>query len=535
MLEGLQSKGRPVGPESTSQGPSRMGALISLLRLHWFIRLRWGFIGAAAVAMVLEWLLTPESHRPWQLWLLLVILIVINLFWMGISRFLHGQIAEAEEVAKDQVTRGALLFANAQIAVDLLLLTLMIRYSGGVESPMAMFYLFHMAIASLMLRRWQALLQGGWAILLYLMLGLGELTHWVSPHFPLLPSMADIGLHAIPEFVVAAVAITACGICGMLYFTQWIAARLDDRERRLRSALDALQVSQAAITDLQHRRSRFMQTAAHQLKTPLAIIQTFAGLIRDEVVQGQAVLDTCKKIIFRCREGITQVTELLTLARLQEADPTKRPDSITNVGEVVLELCQKYEPLAGDKNVELSYIIPPDLNLDAQVAHGDLCDCLGNLIDNAIKFTPGPGTVSVSVGRCEAPPPPGLEPDSESHHIKATSSGDNVFVTVTDTGMGIDPESLQSDANSGSGGGKGTVFDAFRRGNSALAAGIPGTGLGLSIVLEVVEQAGGRVHVHSAVGQGSSFTLMFPTHKAASAGAHAIRNTRASHVVIETD
>ncbi|MFH1419979.1 MAG: HAMP domain-containing sensor histidine kinase [Planctomycetota bacterium] len=532
MLDESQPVGRPAHSELASQGPSRTGALISLLRLHWFIRLRWGFVAAAAVAMVFEWLLTPETKRPWQLWLLLVVLAVINIFWMGISRFLHSRIEEAEEINEILAARAALVFANAQIAADLLLLTLMIRYSGGVESPMAMFYLFHMAIASLMLRRWQALLQGGWAILLYLMLGLGELTHWVSPHFPLLPSMAGLGLHAIPEFVAAAVAITAGGICGMLYFTQWIAARLDDRERRLRSALEALQLSQAAITDLQHRRSRFMQTAAHQLKTPLAVIQTFAGLIRDEVVQGQAVLDTCKKIIFRCREGIAQVTELLTLARLQEADPAKRPDSITNVGEVVMELCQKYEPLAGGKKVELTHRISPNLDLNAQVARGDLCDCLGNLIDNAIKFTPGPGTVRVSVGRSTDPEPLAYKTGLESAGIDASPGGDYVFVTVTDTGMGIDPKTLRSDAG---GGGEGTIFDAFRRGNSALAAGIPGTGLGLSIVLEVVEQAGGRIHVHSVVGRGSSFTLMFPTHRENTTRSHTIRNTRASHVVIETD
>jgi len=503
-----------------------------LLRLHWFIRLRWGFVTAAAVAMMFEWLLTPETERPWQLWGLLVVLAVINIFWMGISRFLYSRIEEAEEVDEGRATRGALIFANAQIAADLRLLTLMIRYSGGVESPMAMFYLFHMAIASLMLRRWQALLQGGWAILLYLMLGLGELTHWVSPHYPLLPSTADLALHAIPEFVVAAVTITACGICGMLYFTQWIAARLDDRERRLRSALDALQLSQAAITDLQHRRSRFMQTAAHQLKTPLAVIQTFAGLIRDEVVQGTAVLDTCRKIIFRCGEGIKQVSELLTLARLQEADPTKRPDSITEVGEVVMELCQKHEPLASSKKVELTHRIPPNLDLDAQVARGDLCDCLGNLIDNAIKFTPGPGTVRVSVGRSTDSESPRHETGLELAGAEAPLGEDYVFVTVADTGMGINPKRLRSDAG---GGGSGTIFDAFRRGNRALAAGIPGTGLGLSIVLEVVEQAGGRIHVHSVVGQGSSITVMFPTHQEDTDGAHAIRNTRASHVVIETD
>jgi signal transduction histidine kinase len=281
---------------------------------------------------------------------------------------------------------------------------------------------------------------------------------------------------------------------------------------------------------LQQRRSRFLQTAAHQLKSPLAVIQTFAGLIRDEVVTGTAVRDTCKKIIFRCQDGIAQVTELLTLARLHEADTQRRTDAVADIREVLKELCANHAPLAESKKVRLTCVIPDDLDLTARLSTFDLTACIGNLIDNAIKFTPGPGTVTVTAGRCGA-----AGPSADTHGTPPASGaaappGDHVFVTVSDTGMGIDAAILKTDDPKS---GEGTIFDAFRRGNSALAAGIPGTGLGLSIVREVVEQAGGRIHLHSVEGRGSTFTVVFPSREVAQSDL-AVRNTRASTIVVET-
>jgi signal transduction histidine kinase len=486
-------------------------------------------ICAALVVLAAEHFLASGPRRPQQLVVVLGALAVVNLVWMGVSRFLQGRLQVASRADEERATPSALFFANAQVAVDLLFLTLILRYTGGIESPMAIFYLFHMAIGSLILRKRQALIQGVWAILLFVVLGVSELHGWIAPHYALLPSMQDLGLYGRPDYVISAFAVVACGVMGMLYFTLHIATQLDDRERQLRRAVDALRQSQVAIIDLQQRRSRFMQTAAHQLKTPLAVIQTLAGLICDDVIQGEAIGDTCKKIIFRCREGINQVTELLTLARLQESDPRKRPKEPTDVRKVLAELCQKNAPLADGKQIALSLDLPDGTDLSVEVAPNDLKDCIGNLIDNAIKFTYGPGKVTITAGCCNVhalpgglasiPPPPGSNPLSDEW----------VFVAVADTGMGIDPATLRG---RGGAGGEGSIFDAFRRGNQALAAGISGTGLGLSIVREVVEQSGGQIHVRSQPGQGTTFTVILPGRRPTLAGVP-VRTTRVSQIVIE--
>ena len=117
----------------------------------------------------------------------------------------------------------------------------------------------------------------------------------------------------------------------------------------------------------------------------------------------------------------------------------------------------------------------------ASVDERDLEDCLMNLVDNAVKYTADGGSV----------------------WVKATLGPDSVSISVKDTGTGIAEDSVDD------------LFDPFRRGNLALAADVPGSGLGLAIVLEVVEQANGRVEVRSTVGKGSEFILTFPRGDAA--------------------
>jgi signal transduction histidine kinase len=486
----------------------RAAALVTMLRLHWFTRLRWIFLAVAIVVLGIERFALPEVRRPvLGLGVVLAALGAVNLGWMALSHLLFRRFHEETDGAPERYVE---LFANAQVAIDLLLLTCILRFTGGAETPMSIFYLFHMAITALLLQRWQAILNGVWAVVLYAGLVIGEWQGWLTPHYYFLPQ-CPVGLYAEPELVLASLVVVACGIFGTLFFTLQISQRLKKREQALRDANEALQKSQIAIYDLQKRRSRFMQTAAHQLKSPLAVIQTLTELIRGNMVPPDAVGGTCDKIIQRCREGIGQVTELLTLARVQEADPARHEQSEADVGEVVLKLCQHFKPLADEKNVTLSWQVPEDRELRVPVDQQDLGDCLGNLIENAIKYTPGPGSVTVQVAG-----------------EVASDGSEHVSITVSDTGMGINPELLVSKDGTP---GHAPVFDAFRRGNNALTAGIPGTGLGLSIVREIVEQAGGRIRVSSSPNEGSTFTATFPT-RAETAGRPAVRDTRISDVVL---
>ncbi len=457
-------------------GAGRAGALVALVRLRWFIHLRWLIVACAAVLIGVEATVLGDERRPVGLVITLCVLAAVNLLWMIASRSLHRSIAERGE-ADPTTERSAAVFANGQIAADLLIVTAILRFTGGVESPMAIFYLFHMAITPMLLPNWQACLQGLWAIALYAILAASEAYHWITPHYPFLVGIGPEMHYQEPAFVFASVAVVGAGIAGTLYFTGRIATRLYERERVLRSVNQALRDSQEAIEALQQRKSSFMRTAAHQLKSPLAVIQTQVGLLRDGIVPEDTIEPTYCRIIKRCRDAIDQVTDLLTFARVQDAEGSEADHTITDLRQVLLEVClEHYAPIAQEKGLKLDVRFPTEEDVMIHIARTDLSDALANLVENAIKYTPAPGEI----------------------HVRLDRGDQQAIVSIKDTGMGFDEQKQEH------------LFDAYRRDNRALEAGISGSGLGLSIVRAVVERAGGHIDVRSKIGKGSTFTLLFP-------------------------
>ncbi len=510
----MSDETEPLVPPCPTAG--KPYALVALLQVHWFIRLRWMFAAGTLAALAIERFLLPGVQRPWPLLALVLGIGLTNVLWTIASRLLRRQIVEPDADQRLAIRSGQ-IFVSAQIACDLLLLTGILAFTGGIENPMSLFYLFHIAISGLLLRTWQAAIQSAWAVLLYAGMAAAQCAGW-WPHYALLPHLGPAGLHDQPQHVALVVAVVALAVFGTLYFTDRIGKVLDRRQDMLIEMNTALERSRQAIQELQRRRSRFMQTAAHQLKSPLAMVQTLANLIRDGIVTDMpAILGTCDKIIRRCRDGIAQVGELLALARVQEADPRRHRTSLADVGQIVAELCGRHASVAAERHITLDWTVPAGPVLRARVHPADLADCVDNLVENAIKYTANGGRVRVIVLRGRAPTGNGmpLGPEvrlgvSTRREAGATAEGEQasrefVYIVVRDTGMGLgEPLVIRQTPPAGS------IFDAFRRGNTALAAGIPGTGLGLSIVREIVEQAGGAIHVCSRPGAGSNFTVCFP-------------------------
>ncbi len=469
-------------------GNFRGRVLFAVVRDRWFIRLRWIIIFATLVILGLEHVYFPSFRRPPQLFYCVLLLASVNVAWMLIGFLLLKELAEPippsherSVDAIDQPMHGVgkvAVFVNAQMFADLFLLTAMLRFSGGIENPMAVFYVFHMLLAALLLRPVNAFLQGVVAILLYAGLLLGESTARgaFATHYPFLGTMEGLSLHLNTMYVWCAIGVLAAGIFGTLFFTLRISSRLDTQERDLEQANEALTQSRQTILDLQKRRSRFMQVAAHQLKSPVAGIEMLANLIRDRIVENENIPGIVDRIIERCRGAIGQVGELLTLARIEDAAPARHQSSVTDLQEAVEHVVNKYRDQANGKRIALTLDTSGCQRRSVCVEARDLEDCISNLVENAIKYTQEGGEVRVST-ECN--------PKSSTIRVK-------------DNGMGIAEASEDA------------LFDPFRRGKLALAKNIPGTGLGLAIVREVVEQAHGRITVHSTVGKGSEFVISLP-------------------------
>ncbi|PWB78869.1 MAG: two-component sensor histidine kinase [Candidatus Methylomirabilota bacterium] len=218
-------------------------------------------------------------------------------------------------------------------------------------------------------------------------------------------------------------------------------------------------------------QSRFTADAAHELRSPLSRLRAELEVAlrrpRDPA-EYQAVLLSCLEEV----ERLSCLTaDLLMLARLDAGEPHGYRREAVDVVTVIDQAVKRLEPGAQRKHVTVA--VEPAAPFSVAVYDGGLAQVIGNLLENAIKFSPPGGHVTVRVG----------------------GEGNQVRLTVSDTGPGISREELPR------------VFERFYRGDAARASEVPGVGLGLAICRGIVEAQGGSISVESLPAGGTTVTV----------------------------
>jgi signal transduction histidine kinase len=223
-------------------------------------------------------------------------------------------------------------------------------------------------------------------------------------------------------------------------------------------------------------RAQFVRTVTHELRSPVGGAQS---LLRVLLKQMSGELNpTQQDIIHRVETRLDSlmalINDLLALAAMTTRGFQDKPEPVALVPEVRGAVEQRaFE--AQEKNISLS-LTPPQGNPWVRAGHEGLAHILGNLIGNAVKYTPAGGRVTVSL----------------------ETRGASAVVSVADTGIGIPEDELPR------------LWQEFFRASNARKSGIVGTGLGLSIVKRRVEAYGGMISVHSRVGEGTTFSVSLP-------------------------
>ncbi|MBZ0153870.1 MAG: PAS domain-containing protein [Planctomycetes bacterium] len=232
---------------------------------------------------------------------------------------------------------------------------------------------------------------------------------------------------------------------------------------------------QSRIKRLESLRRDFVANVSHELKTPLAAIQGFVETLLDDPEMPFATRHRFLERIARQSERLSAlVGDLLTLSRLDEAVVDHDAEPV-DVMAVVRETMRDLGALADKKALQLRGELPARsvwLRADREM----LRQVIGNLVDNAIKYTPQGGQVTVRAG----------------------AQHDRLRLEVVDTGIGLSPEDQER------------VFERFYRVDRARSRELGGTGLGLSIVKNTVKNLGGDVGVRSELGKGSTFWVELP-------------------------
>jgi two-component system, OmpR family, sensor histidine kinase TctE len=247
----------------------------------------------------------------------------------------------------------------------------------------------------------------------------------------------------------------------------------------------------AAINDLLARLDRsigvqkhFLADAAHQLKTPLAGLRMQAELAQREADGGdaKAVKRSLHQIARSSQQAAHMVNQLLAMARAEDANEARRVTPF-NLSAVATEVVHDFVPRALAKGLDLGFEGPGAKDAAAPRVVGEAVlvrELIRNLVDNAVQYTPGGGTVTVR-----------LLPDPY---------GQVAVLQVEDNGPGI-PEGERE-----------LVFQPFYR---ALGTEVDGSGLGLAIVREIAERHGGTVEIEAmnprAVSPGTRITVRLPT------------------------
>lgn len=229
------------------------------------------------------------------------------------------------------------------------------------------------------------------------------------------------------------------------------------------------------LRKLETMRQDFVANVSHELKTPLAAIQAMVETLLDGAIQ-----DPLHNMRFleRIRENAERlhrlVQDLLTLGRI-ESNYAEFELAPVDVHDALARCVSRHADRANTREIKLAFD-PAPKSVFAVAEEDALAEILDNLVDNAIKYTPNGGKIT----------------------LRAFPDQNETIVQVIDTGVGIPEKDLPR------------VFERFYRVDKARSRELGGTGLGLSIVKHLVQSLGGTVTASSQVGQGSVFSIRLP-------------------------
>jgi signal transduction histidine kinase len=258
------------------------------------------------------------------------------------------------------------------------------------------------------------------------------------------------------------------------------------------------------IAELQARdrlKTQFLANISHDLRTPLTAIITHAEILRDGIL-GELSDPQQKSVLGIIKGGhqlLQMVGEILTYARGAADQLTITPTEFA-LAPVVEQLVVLNQPLAAKKDVALSTDVPASLT-PLLADREKLTHVLGNLLGNAIHFTPPGGRVWIAariIGGVAGDASGGAACGVDGPPSSSASGARELVVEVGDTGIGIAPEHHE------------LIFREFAQVDASTSRTHHGTGLGLAIARKLVELHGGRIWVESGLGEGSRFYFAIP-------------------------
>jgi len=413
----------------------------------WFIKLRY-----AAVVMLFLFMFFSEyflgisfsvlQHKA--IIIITISILIYNLVFHFIRQFLKH----------DADKFNPLHLSVLQMISDLIALMLIVYYTGSVESPLLLFFVFHMIIGSLILP--------GFVIYLFAFLVVASV--WgitTGEYYSLIQHNHIVGflpspLHQNFNYVLAINTSFGFMIFMVVLIANRIANQLYRHEQQLLESIEK-------INSAEIEKQKYISGIVHEIKTPLAAVHSYLDLVLqkflgplDEVVEEKLI-----RARRRSDEAIELINNVLKISKLRMEDSFVKEE--IDIASILARAIKTAKVNAEATGVKLSI---KNRRKEKRVIKGDpllIQIALSNIIGNAIKYNNMDGIVEIEI-------------DEDK---------DNVLITVCDNGLGIPSEEIDK------------IYTDFFRASNIKRAGVEGSGLGLSVVKQIVERHGGKINVQS--------------------------------------
>jgi signal transduction histidine kinase len=436
-----------------------------LLRwLRQYVQLRWLAVGAVLIGTLVARFVLAVGVPLFPLLIIAMSIAVYNIVF-SIWQRRYGRRDRLIEYSHERPKPGTVVrwgrrFAFAQVVADLVALTVLLHFLGGIETPFYMFYLFHVGFGSIMLSRRDAYVVAALAAGLFVLLIGAEYLRWL-PHVHLEGFVPSNLYRQQAYMVVVLVGFAATLLVSTAGATTIVAELRRQWEQHALAKERELQATAGRLAELDRMRAFFLGLASHDLKTPLAVVANYLQTILDGFV-GE-VNEKQRRWMERANARVLELVRLIDdFLDVSQLDPERILAEMEQIDlvDTVQRSVEDVQVRAEERGVALRVEMPGHVP-SIRAAPRRLQQIITNLLDNAVKFSPRQGEVVLEV----------------------LQQGDGIRVDVVDTGPGIPTLYIPY------------IFEDYFRAQRREF--VPGAGLGLSTARKIVEAHGGEIWVES--------------------------------------
>jgi len=435
----------------------------------WFIKLRYSAVVMLCIFLFLSIFLFRIKFTDTQLIAVFAITASILIYNIILHRL-------RKYIKLETHSFNPLYLSLMQMILDLSSLLLLVYFTGGIESPLYILFVFHMIIGSLILPGAIVYTIAIVFVLLFvIMISLeysGILVHYY------VNGLLDLHLYDQIYFLAAFLSTFVFMIFGSIYLSNGIARQLYKREKDLVESIKKINVAEK-------EKQKYIMGIVHELKTPIVAVASYIDIILQKFLG--PIDETVEEKLIRAKnrtdEGIQMINDVLNVSKLNLYDKFDEED--VDIKTLVSGVLKRRRAYADSRLIKLDF---KDERTKPDKIKGDkfLIDIvISNLVGNAIKYGVDGGHVEVTL----------------------KNEGNNLVMKVCDDGVGIPKEEMPK------------IFKDFYRAENVKKISTEGSGLGLSVVKKIIDRHNGLIKVKSPShfaksGQpGSCFTVKLPFHR----------------------